>query len=187
MGKRRSSDVKKTLLAAMFAVLPVLAAAEKPHAGAEVAVRTARITAIDHDARLVTLAQPDGVTETIECGPEVDRFDELKVGDTVTMRYYRSVVYVVRKAGQPRTLPATSGTPSLARGHGKRPAATLSRQQTTIVTVEAIDSKVPAITGLTDDGRRVSFQVPRRKDIAGLKVADRVEIVYTEALVISVE
>ena len=178
----------KTLVAAVLVVLPVVAAAaERSHAGAEVAVRTARITTIDHDARLVTLVRPDGEAETIQCGPEVDRFDELKVGDTVTMRYYRSVVYVVRKVGQPSTLPATSGTPSLTRGHGKRPAATLSRQQTTIVTVEAIDSRVPAITGLTDDGRRVSFQVPRRKDIAGLKVADRVEIVYTEALVISVE
>ena len=97
--------MKKTLVAAVLVVLPVLAAAEKPHAGAEVAVRTARITTIDHDARLVTLAQQDE-TETIQCGPEVDRFDELKVGDTVTMRYYHSVVYMVRKAGQPSTLPA---------------------------------------------------------------------------------
>ena len=179
--------MKKTLVAAALVVLPVVAAAERPHAGAEVAVRTARITTIDHDARLVTLAEQDGETETIQCGPEVDRFEELKVGDTVTMRYYHSVVYLVRKAGQPSALPATSGTPTLSRGHGQRPAATLSRQQTAIVTVEAIDSKVPAVTGVTDDGRRVSFKVPRRKDIAGLRVADRVEIVYTEALVISVE
>ena len=179
--------MKKTLVAAVLVVLPVVAAAEKPHAGAEVAVRTARITTIDHDARLVTLAQPDGETETIQCGPEVDRFDELKVGDTVTTRYYHSVVYVVRKAGEPSTLPATSATPSLSRGHGQKPAATLSRQQTAIVTVEAIDDKVPAVTGVTDDGRRVSFKVPRRKDIAGLKVGDKLEIVYTEALVISVE
>jgi hypothetical protein len=179
--------MKKTLVAAVLAVLPMVAAAEEPRAGAEVAVRSARITTIDHDRRLVTLARQDGETETIQCGPEVDRFDELKVGDTVTMRYYRSVVYVVRKPGQPGTLPATSGIPSLSRGHGRRPAATLSRQQTATVTVEEIDSKVPAVTGVTDDGRRVSFRVPRRKDIAGLKVADRVEIVYTEALVISVE
>ena len=179
--------MKKTLVAAMLVVLPVVVAAEEPHAGAEVAVRRARITTIDHDTRLVTLVQQDGATESIQCGPEVDRFDELKVGDTVTMRYYHSVVYLVRKAGEPGTLPATSGIPSLSRGHGKRPAATVSRQQTATVTVEAIDSKVPAITGVTEDGRRVSFKVPRRKDIAGLKVADRVEIVYTEALVISVE
>jgi hypothetical protein len=117
----------------------------------------------------------------------MDRFDELKVGDTVTMRHYRTVVYLVRKAGEPSTRPATSGTPSLSRGHGKRPAATLSRQQVAAVTVEAIDSEVPAVTGVTDDGRRVSFKVPQRKDIAGLKVGDRLEIVYTEALVVSVE
>ena len=63
--------MKKMLMAAVLVVLPVVAAAEKPHAGAEVAVQTALITAIDHDARLVTLAQPDGQEETIRCGPDV--------------------------------------------------------------------------------------------------------------------
>ena len=179
--------MKTTLLAAMLVVLPGLAAAEKPYAGAEVAVQTARITMIDHDARLVTLAQPDGQTETIRGGPDIDRFEELKVGDTVTMRFYRSVAYVALKAGQPSMLTATSGRPALSRGHGRRPAATVSRQQRATVTVEAIDRRVPAVTALTDDGRRVSFEVPRRQDIAGLKIADRLEIVYTEALVISVE
>ena len=179
--------MKKTLVAAVLVLLPGLAAAEKPHTGAEAAMRTARITMIDHDARLVTLTQQDGTTETVQCGPEVDRFDELKVGDTVTMRYYRSVVYLARRAGQPSALPATRDTPSLSRGRGRRPAATLSQQQTAAVTVEAIDRRVPAVTGVTDDGRRVSFQVPRRKDVAGLKVGERLEIVYTEALVISVE
>lgn len=179
--------MKNTLVAAVLVLLPGLVAAEKPQSGAEAAVRTARIAMIDHDARLVTLAQQDGATETIRCGPEMDRFDELKVGDTVTMRYYRSVVYMARKSGQPSALPAAGGTAWLTRGSGKRPAATLSKQQTAALTVEAIDSRVPAVTGLTDDGRRLSFQVPRRKDIAGLKVGDRLEIVYTEALMISVE
>jgi hypothetical protein len=171
----------------VLVLVPGLVAAGEPGGEVEASVRTARITTIDHDARLVTLVQQDGATETVQCGPEVDRFDELKVGDTLTMRHYRSVVYLARKAGQPSTRPATSGTPSLSRGHGKRPSATLSQQQTATVTVEAIDSQVPSVTGLTNDGRRVSFQVPRRKDIAALKVGDRVEIVYTEALVISVE
>jgi hypothetical protein len=179
--------MRETLVAALLLVLPMLAAAEKPSAGAEVAAQTARIAMIDHDARLVTLVQENGEAQTIECGPEVDRFDELKVGDTVTTRYYRSVVYLAGKAGQPSTLPSTNGRPFLSRGRGKKPSATLSRQQTATVTVEAIDHRVPAVTGVTDDGRRVSFRVPRRKDITGLKVADRVEIVYTEALVISVE
>jgi len=179
--------MRKTLVAAVLVALPVIAAAERPPAGAEVAVRTARITTIDHDARLVTLAYPDGETETVPCGPDMDRFAELKVGDSVTMRYYRSVVYMARKAGQPSALPAASDRPRLSPGHGKRPAATLSQQQTATVTVEAIDRKVPAVTALTDDGRRVSFQLPRSTDVGGLKVGDRLDIVYTEALVISVE
>jgi hypothetical protein len=85
--------MSKNLIAAVLAALPVVAAAERPRAGAEAAVRTARIATIDH----------------------------------------------------------------------------------------------PAVTGLTEDGRRVSFKVPRRQDVAGLKVGDELEIVVTEALLISVE
>ena len=44
----------------------------------------------------------DGDTQTIYAGPEVKRFDELKVGDTITFRYYESMAYVIRKPGPGR-------------------------------------------------------------------------------------
>ena len=53
--------MKKTLVAAVLVVLPVVAAAEKPHAGAEAAVRTARITTMDRvtdDSRGVSFKGP---------------------------------------------------------------------------------------------------------------------------------
>jgi Cu/Ag efflux protein CusF len=179
--------MKKTLLAAVLVVLPVVAAAaERSHAGAEVAVRTARITTIDHDARLVTLVRPDGEAETIQCGPEVERFDELKVGDTVTFRYYESVAYAIRKPGQPSGLPAETG-PAITRGQGPRPGGTLARQATAAVTVKAIDEKAPSITVLTEGGRTLSFRVEDKKNLKDVKAGDKVEVTYTEAIAISVK
>ena len=58
---------------------------------------TFTIEAIDSTARLVTLKDSKGEMETIYCGPEVERFDALKVGDTVTFRYYESVVYPIQQ------------------------------------------------------------------------------------------
>jgi len=78
---------------------------------------TTKIEAIDKTARLVTLKDKDGEVETIYCGPEVKRFDELKVGDTVTFRYHESVAYAIRKPGQPSGLPAQTG-PAVTRGPG---------------------------------------------------------------------
>jgi len=76
------------------------------------------------------------------------RFDELKVGDTVTFRYHESIAYAIRKPGQPSGLPAETG-PAITRGKGPRPSGTISEQETATVTVKAIDVKVPSITVLT--------------------------------------
>jgi hypothetical protein len=179
----------RTMLALLGLVALALAAEaqEKPIVRTDMVVVTARIGAIDHDNRLVTLADPNGTTETIQLGPDVDRFDELKVGDSVTLRYYDSLVCIVRKAGESTDRPATTSGPVLSGGRGKRPSATLTRQLRATVSVAAIDRTVPSLTVLTDDGRTLSFKVPEKKDIASLRVADQVEITFTRALLISVE
>ena len=104
--------------------------------------------------------------ETIHCGPEVKRFDELKVGDTVTFRYQESIAYAIRKPGQPSGLPAQTG-PAVTRGTGAKPGGTVAQQETATVTIKAIDPKVPSVTVLTEDGRTVSFKVEDKKNLEG--------------------
>ena len=107
--------MKKTLAAlAVLVALPLVARAQKPVTQTDAVELTTKIEAIDKTARLVTLKDKDGETETIHCGPEVKRFDELKVGDTVTFRYYESIAYAIRKPGQPSGLPAQTGPRSPA-------------------------------------------------------------------------
>ena len=151
--------------------------------GAQVS-ETFVIDAIDYTARLVTLRDPQGETETIYCGPEVERFSALKVGDKVTFRYYESVVYQIRKPG---SAPSASGdTAGLVRTPGDRPGGTISQQMTATVTINAIDAKVPSVTVSTKDGKTMSFKVENPKNLEGVKVGDQVEITYTQALAISV-
>jgi hypothetical protein len=179
--------MRKTLFAsAVLVALPLVALAQAPVTKTEAVEITAKIEAIDKTARLVSLKDEDGETETIYCGPEVKRFDELKVGDTVTFRYYESVAYAIRKPGQPSGLPAQTG-PTVTRGQGARPSGTIARQETATVTIKAIDPKVPSVTVLTEDGRTVSFKVEDKKNLKDVKVGDKVEITYTEAVMISVK
>ena len=179
--------MKRTLaVLAALVVLPLVALAQKPVTETEAIELTTKIEAIDHSARLVTLKDKDGESETIYCGPEVKRFDELKVGDTITMRYYESIAYAIRKPGQPSGLPATSG-PKITRGQGARPSGTIAQQETATVTLKAIDLKVPSVTVLTEDGRTMSFKVEDKKNLKDVKVGDKVEITYTEAAMISVK
>lgn len=62
---------------------------------ASVVTETAVIEAIDSTNRLITFKLEDGMMETVVAGPEVQRFNELKVGDRVTFRFYESVAYAI--------------------------------------------------------------------------------------------
>ena len=63
---------------------------------------TATIQAIDKANRLVTLKDEKGAEDTMQVGPAMKRFDELKVGDKVKVTYYESLVLQVRKPGDRR-------------------------------------------------------------------------------------
>jgi Cu/Ag efflux protein CusF len=178
---------RSMLMAAILCALPALAVAQKPVTMAESVELAAQIQAIDKTSRMITLKVKDGDVRTIHAGPEVKRFDELKVGDTVNIRYYESAVFQIRKPGQPVSMPAGGGDPKIVRGTGARPSATSSRQETITVTVKAIDAKAPSVTVLTPDGRTVSMKVEDPKNLKGLAVGDKVEITYTEAYVLSVK
>jgi hypothetical protein len=174
------------LIAAAVAVAlaaPVASAGQTKSQSAAV-TETFTIVAIDATNRIVTLKDKDGYVDSIYAGPEVKRFSELKVGDKVTFTYYESVVYQIQKPG---AAPVPAGEEAgIVRGKGPKPGGTMSRQMTATVTVTAIDMKVPSVTIKMDDGNVSSFKVENKKNLEGVKVGDRVQITYTEALAISV-
>ena len=146
---------------------------------------TAQIEAIDHDARLVTLVDDDGNVESLYAGPEIQRFSELKVGDTVTFRYHEAVVSRIRKADEAAP-PSASGEPNIVRGAGAKPSGSVSQQLTATVTIQTIDPTVPSVTVTTEDRRTMTFKIRDKKLIEGVKVGDHVDITYSAALVITV-
>jgi ribosomal 50S subunit-recycling heat shock protein len=172
------------LLSAVLAGAPIAAIAQQPVTKTEAVETTATIVAIDHTDRIVTLKNENGEVE-IGVGPEIKRFDELKVGDKISFRYQESVLVQIKKAGEAKT-PA-SDAPKITRGTGARPSGTIAQQQTATVTIKALDTKVPSVTVATADGHTFSSKVSGAKVLEGFKVGDKVDIVYTEALMISVK
>lgn len=163
---------------------PAPAQTPAPVTKSATATITAVIQAIDSKARLVTLKAADGTIKTIECGPEVQRFAELKVGDTVTFNYTESIVFAITAPGAPETTPSAAG---IVRSGGTRPGGAIAQRITAVVTVLAIDQAVPSITIQRQDGSKASFKVEDKKNIEGVKVGDKVQITYTQALAISVK
>ena len=173
-----------TVIAVLTAVaFAVPAFAQKPASVAEAVSESFTIEAIDSSRRIVTLKDKDGLFEDVWCGPEVQRFEALKVGDKVTFRYYESLVSAIKPstaAPKPPTAAAVTRTP------GTAPGGTVSQQMVAVVTIASIDAKTPAVTITNDRGQKMSFRVEDPKNIAGYKVGDKVEITYTQALAVSV-
>jgi Cu/Ag efflux protein CusF len=186
----KSHQIRKTAtVLSLVLSLAVLASpavvAQKTMSDAAMATANATIQAIDSTNRLVTLTFDDGTVDTMYAGPEVKRFNELKVGDKVSFRYHESLVLQLKKTTAPPSAPTIEG--ALTRGTGPKPSGTYSRQMKATVVVEAIDMALPSITVKTAAGAKVTYKVEDKKNLEGVAVGDHVEITYTQALVISVE
>jgi hypothetical protein len=61
---------------------------------------TAKVTALDHKTRVVTLTGPEGNSLTFTVGPDVKRLDEIKVGDTISLSYTEALMVDVVATGK---------------------------------------------------------------------------------------
>jgi len=146
---------------------------------------TATILAIDSTARMITLRDSSGVEDVYTVGPEVQRFNELKVGDSVKTTYYESTVLQIRKPGATPGPIGTSG--AVTAGSGALPAGTMSVQEKMTVTVKSIDPSIPSITVTTPDGRTVTRKVEDKKNLEGVNVGDKIDVTYTRAALVSID
>jgi Cu/Ag efflux protein CusF len=179
--QRVTTSCAALLLALLFAA-PL--SAQQPVSKSNSVSATATIEAIDHTNRLITIKGEDGTTDTIYAGPEVKRFDELKVGDKIKATYYESVVYQLRKPGEPEK--AANDSAKMTKGTGGAPSATLARQANDTVEVVSVDPATPAITVKTSGGSTITRKIKDKKNIEGLKPGDKIDITYTQAALISV-
>ena len=159
--------------------------AQQPITKSQTVKATATIVAIDSTSRTVVLRTANGEEDSFSLGPDVKRFNELKVGDKINVSFVESLVVMVQR-------PGTSAKPSTAAaavtpGSGKTPSATISGQLTTTVTVKAIDPAVPSVTVTTADGRTVTRKIENKKNLEGIKVGDKLDLTYTQSVLMSAE
>jgi hypothetical protein len=53
---------------------------------------TVRVEKINYDTRMMTLSGADGKRITIEAGPEIERFNEIKQGDMISMQMVKQTI-----------------------------------------------------------------------------------------------
>ena len=145
---------------------------------------TVSVEAIERASREVTVKKPDGNYEVFYAPNTMKRFDTLKIGDKITATYYENLILRLKQPGeksdekdQAAVVPAAGG----------RAGATVSHQQTITATITAIDQTVPSITFSGPHNWTYSSRVEDRKALAKVKVGDKVELTWTEAMLLSLD
>ncbi len=179
----KTTIVVAAVAAWMLLSVPADAQVSKTLTG-ETEVVTATVEAIDGATREVTLKEPDGTYTVVTAPPEMKRFSELKVGDTITVRYYENIVIRLKAPGEKDV---DTGTGGATRGTGAKPGATVAEQRTITATITQLDQKVPSITFTGPNGWSYSSRVQDKKALAKVKVGDKVDITWTAAALVSID
>ncbi len=144
----------------------------------------ATVEAIDASTRTITLKGPKGDYVEIVVPRSVTRFSEIKVGDTLTARYYENIVLRVQQAGEK---PVDTYSSAITKGPGATPGGTDAIQRTITATITEIDQEAPSITFTGPNNWKYSSRVEDRKALAKVKVGDKVDITWTAAMLVSFE
>lgn len=198
---RSLTRTQSTLMLALFAAaLSMPAVAEKPDAtgvvavasepgkavGARVEKLSAEIIGIDKATRTVTLKGPKGKVVDIVAGDEVKNFDQMKVGDMVVARYAEALTLELKKPGTGKEGVTVREQATKAKP-GDKPAVASGRQVTVLAEVVAVDQHASTIKIKGPKGKVVTLNVRNPDQFKVVKLGDKIEVTYTEALALSVE
>lgn len=169
--------------ASVLAMLVTPAAAQIKTIPGEHHTITATVEAVEQSSRELTLRDTEGQVRTIRVPDEVKRFPAIRVGDTITARYYDTISLRKKAPGEPDVDTVSGGvTP----GGGRKPVGTAAAQMTITATIDAIDMQVPSISFKGPRGWQYSTRVQDTQALAQVKVGDKVDITWTEALLVEV-
>lgn len=187
-----------------FAILAILAAtslvalAEEPKmaggmavqpgkaAAAAVARVSATVEAVDPAARTVTLKGPKGEVHTIAVGDKVKNFDQIKVGDKLTVRYLEALTIELKKEG--KAVVGRTETSDLKRAaEGQKPGGVAQSEVSIVADVVAVDMKKHTVSVKNEKGEVVDLHVQDPEQIKLVKAGDQIQATYTQEVAISME
>jgi len=111
------------------------------------------VATIDHAKRVVNIKTSDGKFETVDVPAGAKRFDELKVGDKVSLTYNNNVSARLKPPGEAAV---DTGSTTTTAGQQARPGGTATVQRTLTVTVDAIDKSASSMTFSGPNGWKYS-------------------------------
>ena len=149
---------------------------------------TGTIIDIDYPNREMTLKGPEGRLETFVVDKKVQRFNEAKVGDKVSMDYYLGFNAEVRKpTAEEEQNPLVVLESAGRAGPDAAPAADDMRRIRAVVTIEAMDKSAQTVTVKGPRGKYFIARVADPSRLEQVRIGETIVMTFTEAAAISLK
>ncbi len=146
---------------------------------------TSTVVGIEPATRTVWLKDAKGKVVQLVVGEEARNFDQLKIGDVVTAEYSQALTVTLKKGGTPL---AAKENQTLERAPlGAKPGGTAAREVAIVANVTAINTHTGVVTLKGPQGNSLDLVVQDPEQLKRIKKGDQMEVVYNEAVAISVE
>ena len=144
-----------------------------------------KFKSVDQKTRQVVIVGPNGNEFKTTLGNEVKNFNQIKVGDIVTLTHVEILVADIKKPSKVEIRERVETEKAVTAKLGDKPAAAIERQVAIVADVTAVDEKKGTLTvrGAT---RTLDIKVKDPKVLKGIKVGTQIETVVTEIIAIEV-
>jgi hypothetical protein len=132
----------------------------------------------------VNIKGSDGKFHTVDVPAGATRFNEVKVGDKVSITYNNTVSARLKPPGE---APVDTGTSTTTAGQQARPGGTAAIERTLTVTVDAIDKSASSITFVGPNGWKYSRRVVDPSILDKVKVGDKVDITWDTNVTVTMQ
>jgi hypothetical protein len=141
------------------------------------------VETIDQAKRVVNIKTSDGKYESIDVPQSATRFNELKVGDKVSITYNNNVSARVKPPGE---ADVDTGSATSTAGQQAQPGGTAVVQRTMTATITALDKSASSINFAGPNGFKYTRRVVDPTVFDKVKVGDKVDITWITDITVTV-
>jgi len=148
---------------------------------------TAKVQNIDVPSRKITLLGPSDRSQEYMVDPKVERLNEIKVGDTVTLTWLATLQGELRAPTAQETADPVRVYNLVDRASSdEAPMGVMVTAYRVVTTVDAIDMPGMMVTLKGPLGNRIDVKAKSADNLKKLKVGDTIVVTYSQATVTAV-
>jgi hypothetical protein len=149
-----------------------------------------KVTGVDRSSRMITLQDARGQTTTVRASDAVRNFDQIMVGDTVTVDYQERIEILVRGVNAAPIQGVIVGVGADRAAKGQTPAAAMVLSAKRSVEIVSVDRSSHTVTFREPDGSVDSIVVQNPNNFAladGLRPGTIVDVTVTAVAAVVVQ